>query len=230
MILVNEYEAHSSGGKFIFRFDDNQQYWVDKVGKDAIREICNRMACDIMWLGVKVDEYIYQSKIEHDTLNRLELLMKDKSMIVRGRYYHDEIPETNKTFTYYPYTPYYTLEKVWMDFSEKVSILIRGEDLITEFALYEYFVDLLGLPRVRHVYLPRLHSQTELSNLSKTAGNYKISDLRDKGFTPAQVRHIIAKACLCDPRGPWSISNIKTDPKLVEADVNKILSSKDVSK
>lgn len=215
MVLVNQVEAQKNGGKFILRFDDNQRYWRDKMGEQKTKWICASILEDLEWLEIRPDEVIYQSEIEHGVLNQLENVMRDTSVILRGRYYHDEVPFTKKPYAFYPYTPYYTLEKVWMDFQEGVDNLIRGEDLISEFALYEYFVDLLGLPRVRHTYLPRLCApKGELTDLSKTAGNFKIKALREMGMAPEQVMLILRNSCLIHTEEFFSIGNIRETPYL----------------
>src|SRR4030043_463626 len=205
LVLVNEYEAHKDpSGKFIVRFDDNQYFWRDKIGPAKTIEIIQSMIDDLEWIGVNVDEYISQQKIEDQTTNELEMHMRSRGPILRGMYFHDEVPITKNPFVYYPYTPYYSLEKVWLDFQEGVNLLIRGIDLISEFALYEYFVDLMGLPRVKHIYMPRLqHAAGELSNLSKTVGNWKIGELRNIGLKPDDVLCHLARSCLINPDGVW---------------------------
>ena len=55
-----------------------------------------------------------------------------------------------------PYTSALTAEKVWFDWMDYCDYIIRGVDLITEYALYSYWVDKLRLHHVRHVFLPRL--------------------------------------------------------------------------
>lgn len=215
MVLVNAEEAWKSKGKFILRFDDNQRYWRDHIGDARTDQICSDILQDLQWLGIPPDRVIKQSEIEIPVACGLEKNLANVSTILRGRYFHDEVPETKAPFVYYPYTPYYTLEKVWMDFDEGVNLLIRGQDLITEFALYSYFVDLLGLPRMKHVYLPRLRTQAgEFCSLSKTAGNYKIQDLRSVGITPDQVFECLAESCLINPLLGFSCDNIKEDPVL----------------
>lgn len=215
LILVNEYEAHSTGGKFVVRFDDNQEYWRDKIGDARTVAIIDETISDLQWMGIQVDEYISQKVIEERTTTEIDMHMRTRGPVIRGKYFHDEVPETKENWLYYPYTPYYTLEKVWLDFQENINLLVRGIDLITEFAFYEYFVDIMGLPRVHHVYLPRLRdSSGELSNLSKTVGNWKIRELRDRGREPDEIKRLLAVSCLSNPNGPWSIDNVKLNPVL----------------
>lgn len=221
MILLNAETAKNLHRKFVFRFDDNQRYWRDKIGIDKTAEICNSMLEDLDWMGICPDSIVYQSKIEDEVFRDLEKMMRTKSAILMGQYYADEVPATLKDFQYYPYTPYYTLEKVWMDFTEGVNLLIRGEDLITEFALYEYFVDMLGLPRVAHHYVPRLRAPekdianvAKISSISKTEGGYKLHQLRRLGISPKDIRKILSASCLEDESYGFILGNIKDRPIL----------------
>src|SRR5574340_100260 len=220
LILVNEWESHNSkfGGKFIVRFDDNQAYWREKMGKEGTERITAGIKDDLEWLGIEVDQYVSQLEIESTTYDELDRYMERiKHPVLRGMYYHDRVPMTKSTFTYYPYTPYYTLEKVWLDFQEKVSTLIRGIDLVTEYAFYEYVVDALALPKVQHIYLPRLRQESgELANLSKTEGNWKIGELKELGFTPQEIKHHLAMSCLANPSGEWSVDNVLPNPVISE--------------
>jgi glutamyl/glutaminyl-tRNA synthetase len=201
----------------ILRLDDNQPYWRDKFDQNTLKGICYDMIDDLKWLGIEYDEVIYQSDIEHTVTAQIEKRMKGISTILQGLYVHDQHPNTLTPFLYYGYTPLFTLEKVWMDFKEGVNILIRGEDLIAEYSLYAYFVDLLGLPRVEHWYLPRMQNPTgEMSNLSKTNGEYKIIDLRNVGVTRGEVFQCLRASCLKDRSGEFILSNIRENIILVE--------------
>ena len=95
-----------------------------------------------------------------------------------------------------------------------MNLLIRGIDLITEFSLYEHYIEEFELPFPRHVYLPRLTlgGNGEISDISKTAGNNSIKQLREYGITPLQIIDSLKRSCLKDPEGDWSIDNVKANP------------------
>ncbi len=144
-----------------------------------------------------------------------------------------EAPETPYTTTApYPYVPYYTAEKVVYDHQAHINLLIRGEDLLSEYALYQHFCDRFGFPRPKHIYLPRLMAARadaaradaemanensedgfqELDTVSKTQGKWKIATLRDDGMTPSDIRRVLSVACLDDRAGKWDWRNIRWRP------------------
>jgi glutamyl/glutaminyl-tRNA synthetase len=207
---VNEYEAHSTGGKFILRFDDNQLYWrlikpgVSDTVKKSIME-------DLEWMGVKVDQYSSQSDLHERTEQILNEFGYKKQGILYYAGTHIYLPD-NQGRPVYPYVPDYTAEKVIHDFLDGISLLIRGEDLLTEFSLYNYFGQSWDLIIPRQVFLPRLRcSEGELTDVSKTKGNHRISDCRKSGMTPEDIMGLLRSACLKDVLGSWAISNIKKD-------------------
>lgn len=221
MGAVNMWVAHQSGGKFILLLDDNQPYWVDRCGKDILT-YCLHTRMDLEWLGIVPDEVVYQSQMESSTINELELRFKREGLgpIMPSRYHSEYMPETKDVYMYYPYVPRLTLEKVWMDYRLNVNCLIRGMDLITEYALYEYYCDLLGIRLPRQVYLPRLNLEksvaSNINDLSKTRGNWKIRELREKGWSAEYVMDVMKKSYLIDPEKDWSIENVKDKPVLQE--------------
>ena len=67
--LVNQHEAHASGGKYILRFDDNTRYWVRKLGgKAEMAKIARQQQDDLEWLGIVPDETFYQSEMEPEIM------------------------------------------------------------------------------------------------------------------------------------------------------------------
>jgi len=208
MALVNEYEAHHSGGKFTVRFDDDQKYWNEIKHVDT-KEIETGIKNDFMWLGIKVDEWESEKLMKH---NRA-LISGSKIPPEMAEY--PDIPEVvGWTAATYPYAPNLTALKVLLDYVDGVNLLIRGIDLITEFSLYEHYIEEFELPFPRHVYLPRLTlgGNGEISDISKTAGNNSIKQLREYGITPLQIIDSLKRSCLKDPEGDWSIDNVKANP------------------
>lgn len=220
MVLVNYHMAKASGGKFIVRFDDDQPYWIERLGRDGLQKFSEGMQEDLAWFGLQVDEWTYESKArEANEAMAAGLLMPN-------------ITPTDADFAKmpggcwtYPYVPYLTLVKVIQDHREGIDTLIRGEDLVTEFALYHYFCHILKIPVPTLYYLPRLrqlvHSfwgmgakELELSDVSKTAGNCKLAEFRERGWTPTQVTNMLAASCLQDPAKGWTFENVKVRPYL----------------
>jgi glutamyl/glutaminyl-tRNA synthetase len=220
LALVNEYEAHKNGGKFVVRFDDNQLVWQLRLGVNVMAENCKRIKKEIEWLGVNVDRWTYQSKIEDVAHSRMTKFMG--KFPVREVVQSCNWPEVvGDSVPYYPYLAYITCEKVVMDFMDEVTLLIRGNDLLTEYALYEYFADLMGLPRIRQIFLPRLvySDGSELAGMSKTEGNCSIQELQQKGWTAGEVMELLKKSCLKNQDLPFAIDNIVSEPKVLECDL-----------
>ena len=95
---------------------------------------------------------------------------------------------------------------------------VGGEDLLTEYALYEYLAAKLGYPAIPHHYLPRMKTWHghELDNVSKTVGDHKIRAYREMGMTPEEVIQIVKRSCLKDAKGEFSLDNIQPRPMLVD--------------
>ena len=108
-----------------------------------------------------------------------------------------------------------TIHRVIMDVYAGVTLLIRGNDLLTEHCLYMHLCDRLGLPAPRCVYLPRLKLQGKkelLGSISKTSGGYSIARYREEGWTADELMVKLRHACLKDPTGEWAIRNVKQEP------------------
>ena len=216
-ILVNEHEAHKGGGRFHVRFDDTQAIYLDRLGWGEIRRIKEGMIADLAWLGVRVDSYLSQSEIESEAHAQLAARCHASGVpCPRPLYCAQHFPAIvgRDGMQAYPYVNLFTAEKVIMDRMQDISVLIRGEDLIGEFSLYCYWCDVLSMTTPDHVYLPRLRvgDGLEMSEVSKTDGNYRLADFRLSGWSPAQVVDMLGAACKKDIAGPWSVDNIKSYP------------------
>lgn len=215
MMLVNEFEAHSRGGKFLVRWDDNQDAWRDAFTDEAIVELEGRMIEDINWLGINVDSYSSQVRQEEYTYKMIEKFNKGR-LDVPLIYYSMINPEVlNSDVPHFPYVPHFTAEKVILDQRDHITDLIRGEDLLGEFSLYCYFCELWRLPMPHHIYMPRLRQEKgELSPVyfSKTAGGYSIRDYREQGASVDYILARLREACLVNPNGDWSYQNVKREP------------------
>lgn len=213
---VNETEAHLSGGKFIVRFDDDQFYW-NKIRKVKVEELKDGIKRDLEWAGVDVDAYRSQSEMREETEAMLRRVgYRDMGWQAYGLT-HAYLPESPQTW--FPCVPDLTARKVIQDGMDEVYLLIRGVDLITEFSLYNYFCRLWDWVLPRHVFLPRLEQQgrsRELSDVSKTAGNFKIADFRKRGVSPKEMWRLLAESCLIDPEKPWTIQNVKMEPRIAK--------------
>src|SRR5512146_1772213 len=65
--LVNEYQAHQlNHGKFIVRFDDNQEWWRMKLSQNGLDTYRDNMTRDIEWLEIPVDAWTCQYEMRDE--------------------------------------------------------------------------------------------------------------------------------------------------------------------
>ena len=213
MILVNEYEAHRSSGKFIMRFDDNQPYWINRIGHKAMTQYTEEMRRDLDWLEIPVDEWTYQSKLQAETDH--EILWRNKGPLPVRQQEEGSPLIFNLALncSIYPYLPWLTAEKVLQDWHDLIRPLIRGEDLMSEAALYSYFCEIWNVPSITQYYLGRLtHKDSELTSISKTEGDLKVSYFRSKGIKPKAIIETLENWCLINPNGSWTLDNLIQHP------------------
>jgi glutamyl/glutaminyl-tRNA synthetase len=217
LALVNVSEAHRSGGKFIVRIDDTQEYWKHNLGQkliDQFNDIFHEQLCRFM----DIDKWERQS-----SLPKAEEIIAEHylpAFVPKERWLHDQVAEwiQDPEMMMYPYAPRYTLEKVIWDFSEGVNWLIRGEDLVVETSLYDFFVDIIGIPRMRHTYVPRLRAkdreEISVTAISKTFRNYQLQTQIDQ-FGIDGTLEFLKQSCLVDIDKGFFVENIKWNPTIV---------------
>jgi glutamyl/glutaminyl-tRNA synthetase len=213
LILVNYHMAKASGGKFIVRFDDDQPGWFKLLGIDKVYEFRGLIRSDLEWLGIEVDAWTSERESRYaNEVDAGSLLLPNH---IPDAVEHKAHIESKLEFMY-PYVPYLTLVKVVQDHREGIDTLIRGEDLITEYSLYSYFCQLRGLPTPKFYYLPRLRRQDmgALTDVSKTAGNFKIADYRERYWDPKSLIAALGRCCLENPSDGWTYANVKQMPIL----------------
>jgi glutamyl/glutaminyl-tRNA synthetase len=217
--LVNQAYARERGWRFNVRFDDTQYQYLAMHGVEGLARIRMGWEEDLGWLGLEVQEYSSDRELHRAAFCELQtkrpgLLLPNLNALV------DEF-DFPVGRAYYPYVPELTALKVVMDHAQEVGCLLRGDDLLTEYALYRYFEDLLCYERpIPQVFLPRLklYAGAELKDtahaaeISKTVGNFAIRQFRANGFTPGEVRSILASSCLLNPAGDWTLANLKSQP------------------
>jgi len=222
-VLVNEREAHRSGGRFSIRIDDTQKYWSDKLGSQSL-EIGNRYITQIKKF-VDVDFISWQSKMPQPAtlIGNHQKYIYDTifSNVEKEQMIYDLVCEwiPDRDMMMYPYTTHFTFEKVVWDYYEGVNWIIRGEDLVTEAAFYHFFGDLFGFPWVLQTYLPRLraNNREELRNtppISKRHSNFQLSKQIDR-FGVDGVIELLKQSCLIDPTGDFYLENIKWNPTII---------------
>lgn len=215
--LVNATEAHNSGGEFILRIDDNQDYWRMRLGDKLIEQLTKSYADDLS-MFMKID--LVERQSEMPSMETIAPLKEISKWATKPTFIHDQNAELvyDPEILPYPYAPLFTLEKVLWDFWENVNWLIRGDDILPEFSLYCHYIDLIGLRRVRQTFLPRLKGEKdELRDVSKTFGSYRIRDQVDRLGVDKTLEYL-KQSCLIDPKGEFEVTNVKCDPVIVGFD------------
>ena len=226
MALVNETEAHKSDGKFVVRVDDNNSYWVLHMGKNLIDQYFNDYQEQIEKF-MQVDVWHRESQMPPPTEIIGDHLIFEMLRPKPWWKVSDINWKSDGKPWVWPYSSFSTFEKVIWDFWEGVNLLIRGEDLITESNLYEFFDEQVGLPSPHQVYLPRLMTKNKQDlghaiessgdikyNLSKSIGTYTLKSQLDK-FSVDEIIEFLRQSCLIDPEGEFLIENIKWNPAVV---------------
>ncbi len=229
LILLNHHAARSTGGKFVIRFDDDQNHWNNFLGVEKMDEFAQKIKEDMEWLDLVPD--MYSSERESRELNEkfIKLCLPRSQLILEDRVTPEPRyqPKVSSCAWPYPHTPYLTAVKVAQDFREGINLLIRGEDLIDEFSLYCFFCVTSGVPLPAFQYLPRMQKggafygaePGELIDatktgtaLSKTTGGYQIDEYRQAGWTPKALIEMLAESTLNDPSEGWVYGNVKKTP------------------
>ena len=226
LALLNEQVAHNSGGRFIVRFDDNQPDWLATLGAAQIQHYTDTVIEDLEWLQIPVDEYCYQSQMEQDKAFRTRMAIHFGAYQPQpaGMPFPDIPHNLTTDAAQYPYSPYLCAEKVVMDYLNHVDCVIRGEELMGEYGLYCHFRQRMAVVTIPHYYIGRLRDGAqELSDISKTQGNWQVAQMRADGMSPDDVRHCLRFSCLRDPYGEWTLDNIKPSPRVFHLDKVKLV-------
>lgn len=217
MALVNECLARETGGEFVVRFDDNTRYWTDRLGADKVHQIIERQLDDLEWAGLGIDAIHVQSETEERVLRFLEA-SRWQAVVDHfpcGAEFECEVI-SDPPIGGFGLTAFITAEKVVLDRWQGVTAMVRGLELLSEHALYMYYCALFGFKPPRCVYVPRLRTgnegDEELSDVSKTVGNWKVGQLREAGVRPEELRVVLAEACLVRPDEGWRLDNVKARP------------------
>ena len=213
MALVNEAEAHRTGGKFIVRVDDTALLWRNMMKADERAKYYEDYQ-EQLGIFVDVDVWVLQSQMPTVEEIRGDLCILKKYPIL----WCDRHPVEWKAAIHqkvWPYAPRSTMEKVIWDFHQGVNLLIRGDDLISEANLYAHFIEELGVARLRQIYLPRLVTQDQqdkiTSSVSKTDNVYLL-ETQIKELGVEETLYCMRHSCLIDPEGGFYVDNIKPNP------------------
>lgn len=230
--ILNEHVAHDSGGNFHVRFADLPVPKL-QLSREVAREIADRQLDDLRWLGLKIDDYSYETDIEP---RMLKFLAKSPFRMVVDNSHYEYYSGSQATIHAYPeiysfpVSVQHTVGKVIYDSWEGSNAMVRGFEWIQEQWLYMYLCALFGFPYPRMYYIPRLliasdkTGSMQIDHISKTIGNWRIPDLRAAGVEPGQIHLELRESCLIDPEGPWNFDNLKRgSPRLVSRSIEDVL-------
>ena len=228
MALLNRDMAHSTDGAFTVRFDDNCRYWNHRMDGTAhpgptVAAIQKQMRLELEWLGIAPDVTTSQWLYEDETRR---WLARYPEMVPPDHFPHTLTPDILNMPVPGPMgcTTYVIFEKVVLDYVENTNCVIRGYEFISDFSLYVFLCYRLGFPVPWLLYVPRLRTDTggELSDISKTRGNFKLSSLYKAGVPAESVLALLREACLVDPAGLFVRDNLKLEPAVAQVDLNNL--------
>ena len=214
--LFNEHMARSTGGKFYVRFEDNQVDTLYNWTRHQINGFRTSQHETMEWLGIEADGYLSQSGAEQEVK---EFIAHHGWYIPEYRWPYsiplnpvlgDYDPERGEWF---PYAPHITFHKVIYDELSGINVLIRGDDLRSEFALYQNYRKWFRLADIPHYYMPRLYGP-DGEIISKLQGARSVNDYMDAGWSAADVIDLLAQSALKEPSEGWHIHNVRRYPRL----------------
>jgi glutamyl/glutaminyl-tRNA synthetase len=203
----------------ILRFDDDQRYWITRLGKNAMQQYAACQMRDLLWMNIEPVRVSYNSEM-------VDMVLQEMSGCPHWRVVQDHSPCNPETTPVirariepWGASSWLVAEKVILDHIQGIDVMVRGLELLQENSLYMYLCGIFGyrVPK-RMIYIPRLMTREgrELTDVSKTRGKWKIQDLRNRGVTPEEILDLLRRSCLVDPDGPWLAKNVKLNPVLEE--------------
>ena len=219
IILFNIQAAQDSGGKFLVRFEDNSIDTLVGMTGAEMRLFTEHHLAALYWLGIDADGVSRQSELD---LPLKEFVARHEWFIPQYRWpysiplnpvYNSIDPDRGEWF---PYAPYLTYNKVIYDELTGVNLLIRGDDLRSEFSLYQHYRAELQLPEITHYYMPRLYGHED-EIVSKFHGAKSILEYKKLGWKPDDIIGLLAQSALVDPVRGWQLTNVKRYPRLDKA-------------
>ncbi len=203
MAWINRTYAHMHGGEFILRFDD--------VAPRVAGEDVTQMS---QWAS-EAEEFLRLAGLAPDRISYLSNFAEpDESFLelAGGRNLWYRASDLEGHFNLACCPPLVQV-RVRADIAECIGIVIRGEELLAELQLYEYFNSLLGGETRELVFLPRLRVRhgDEVSTISKTVGNLQLRDLFEID-SPENWLERVRCAVLLNQTKPLAWHNLNPDP------------------
>jgi glutamyl/glutaminyl-tRNA synthetase len=205
---LNREIAHRQNGKFILRMDTVLARYF-QIAEPQIRSACDTILDELEWLGLTPDFVVWEDEYQLAVEAFLEL--------------HRDIPrapvQIDCIFSAKGSAPvsrcilHVTPSRVVGDYILGCSPVVRGDDLLFEHWWYVYLCHRLAFPAPDMAYVPRVRSESG-EELSRTAGNVRLAELRETGWTPDDIRTRIRQTCLEDAEGDICLANVHRNPLL----------------
>ena len=203
MAWLNRSFAHMHGGRFLLRFDD----LAPRIAGDPIDQMEEwaREAEDLLrQAGLAPDAVTYVSAYSISD-REIPLHVGGKNRWLRPANFEGHLNLLC--------SPALVAARVRADIAEEIGAVIRGEELLQELQLYEYFNALFGGDTRELIYVPRLRVRSggEVTTISKTVGNLQLRDLFRQAPPEAWLERV-RRTVLQVPDLPFSWDNLSRDP------------------
>jgi len=209
--FFNYLYAKKNDAKFILRFEDTDTLRSKREFEENITE-------GFDWLGISFDEVFRQSERTDVYTKHIKALLKSGKAYVskedsgeRKSVIRFKNPNTTITFTdeirgdvTFDTTelkdfviaksetePLYHLAVVIDDFEMSVTLVLRGEDHISNTPRQILILEALGAERPAYAHIPMILAP-DRSKMSKRHGTVAITEYRDQGFLPEAILNYLA--------------------------------------
>jgi len=203
--LFNWLYARHTGGKFILRIEDTDLARSKQEYLDEILE-------SIKWLGMDFDEIYYQSKrfelyrdYAQTLVNSGKAYKKDDAVffkydfananveiddLIRGKIVFNELPKEEEVIIKKDGTPTYNFSCCIDDALMEMSLIIRGEDHISNTPKQILMYKALGFKIPQFAHVPLIMSE-EGGRMSKRYGATSIREYKEEGYLAEAIANYL---------------------------------------
>ncbi len=201
--LFNWLYARHTGGKFILRIEDTD---LARSKQEYLNEILE----SIKWLGMDFDEIYYQSKrfdLYRDYAQKLidagcaykkddavffkyDFANVDIDDLIRGKIVFNELPKDEEVIIKKDGSPTYNFSCVIDDALMNMSLVIRGEDHISNTPKQILMYKALGFCVPQFAHVPLILSE-EGGRMSKRYGATSIREYKEEGYLAEAIANYL---------------------------------------
>jgi hypothetical protein len=216
LALVNYNKAKELGGTFIVRSEFRLSYLAKDVTMGQVESWYNSYIDAFKFVGIEAEFMT----LLHDC-GWLDGELKKHEALHGSDVANDFYSQTNSSQFFHPYSPTWCFERVLLDNRYAVGHVIRGIDLISEFALYTHLCKQLKFPPPVHQYITHIYIKegNEIKPISKTNKNAVVSDLIAKNVSSHRLMDFLTTNCLKIPKDGFKLQNVKEN---IVLDIGKL--------